>query len=176
MAKLSDKDELKLIADWKTGAYSQRDLSEKYNCSKGKVSQLTQGIEKAQNGQILTAQISVLSARAYLSDEEMTAIMTTAQNEVYNKGLVTNATQLNLVRTTQYLAKNKKLEKRGIGDGVQVFEEVGLGADDFKQCQDTIDKASITLKVNERHAPKQDINLTNAQQNQPAQITIIRDE
>ena len=27
MAKLSDKDELKLIADWKTGAYSQRDLS-----------------------------------------------------------------------------------------------------------------------------------------------------
>ena len=95
----------------------------------------------------------------------MTAIMTTAQNEVFNKGLVTNASQLNLIRTTQYLAKNKKLEKRGVGDGVQVFEEVGLGADDFKQCQDTIDKASITLKVNERHAPKQDINLTNALQN-----------
>lgn len=165
MAKLTDKDELKLIADWKTGAYSQRDLSEKYNCSKGKVSQLTQGIEKAQNGQILTAQISVLSARAYLSDVEMTAIMTTAQNEIYNKGLVTNASQLNLIRTTQYLANNKKLEKISVGDGIQQFEEVGLGADDFKQCQDAIDKASITLKVNERHAPKQDINLTNAQQN-----------
>ena len=165
MAKLSDKDELKLIADWKTGAYSQRDLSEKYNCSKGKVSQLTQGIEKAQNGQILTAQISVLSARAYLSDVEMTAIMTTAQNEVYNKGLVTNASQLNLIRTTQYLANNKKLEKISVGDGVQQFEEVGLGADDFKQCQDAIDKASITLKVNERHAPKSDVNLVNAQQN-----------
>lgn len=170
MAKLTDKDELKLIADWKTGAYSQRDLSEKYNCSKGKVSQLTQGIEKAQNGQILTAQISVLSARAYLSDVEMTAIMTTAQNEVYNKGLVTNASQLNLIRTTQYLANNKKLEKINVGDGIQQFEEVALGADDFKQCQDAIDKASITLKVNERHAPKSDVNLVNAQQNNENKI------
>ena len=152
MAKLSDKDELKLIADWKTGAYSQRDLSDKYNCSKGKVSQLTQGIEKAQNGQILTAQISVLSAKAYLSDEEMTAIMTAAQNEVFNKGLITNATQLNLVRTMEYLSKNQKLEKINVGDGVQNFEPVGLGADDFKYCQDTIDKASITLGINPRHA------------------------
>ena len=165
MAKLSDREEENLVSDWKTGRYSQRDLADKYNCSKGKVSQLTQGVEKAQNGHLVDCQISLLSANAYLSDSEMTAIMTTAQNEVFNKGLVTNASQLNLIRTTQYLAKNKKLEKRGVGDGVQVFEEVGLGADDFKQCQDTIDKASITLKVNERHAPKQDINLTNAQQN-----------
>ena len=173
MAKLTDKDELKLIADWKTGAYSQRDLSEKYNCSKGKVSQLTQGIEKAQNGQILTAQISVLSARAYLSDVEMTAIMTTAQNEIYNKGLVTNASQLNLIRTTQYLANNKKLEKISVGDGIQQFEEVGLGADDFKQCQDAIDKASITLKVNERHAPRAEVKLTNGDDNSTTNTQIV---
>ena len=116
MAKLSDREEENLVSDWKTGRYSQRDLADKYNCSKGKVSQLTQGIEKAQNGHLVDCQISLLSANAYLSDSEMTAIMTTAQNEVFNKGLVTNATQLNLVRTTQYLAKNKKLEKRGVGD------------------------------------------------------------
>lgn len=52
MDKLSEKEELNLVADWKTGRYSQRDLAEKYNCSKGKVSQLTQGVEKAENGQI----------------------------------------------------------------------------------------------------------------------------
>lgn len=165
MAKLSDREEENLVSDWKTGRYSQRDLADKYNCSKGKVSQLTQGIEKAQNGHLVDCQISLLSANAYLSDSEMTAIMTTAQNEVFNKGLVTNATQLNLVRTTQYLANNKKIEKRGVGDGVQVFEEVGLGADDFKQCQDTIDKASITLKVNERHAPRAEVKLTNGDDN-----------
>lgn len=178
MAKLSDTEEQNLISDWKTGRYSQRDLAEKYNCSKGKVSQLTQGIEKAQNGHLVDCQISILSAKSYLSDAEMTAIMTTAQNEIFNKGLITNASQLNLVRATQYLAGNKKLEKINVGDGIQQFEEVGLGADDFKQCQDAIDKASITLGVNQRHAPKQDISLTNAQQNNftTAELTLAISE
>ena len=93
-----------------------------------------------------------LYASNLLSDEEMTAIMTAAQNEVFNKGLITNATQLILVRTMEYLSKNQKLEKINVGDGVQNFEPVGLGADDFKYCQDTIDKASITLGINPRHA------------------------
>lgn len=52
MAKLTPQDEINLVSDWKTGRYSQRDLASKYNCSKGKVSQLTQGIEKSKNGQI----------------------------------------------------------------------------------------------------------------------------
>lgn len=152
MAKLTQKDELNLVADWKTGRYSQRDLASKYNCSKGKVSQLTDGVEKGKNDQVVNSQITILTAKAILSDEEMTAIMTAAQNEVFNKNLITNATQLNLVRTMEYLSKNQKLEKINVGDGVQNFEPVGLGADDFKYCQDTIDKASITLGINPRHA------------------------
>lgn len=171
--KLTSKDELNLIADWKTGRYSQRDLASKYNCSKGKVSQLTEGIEKAKNDQVVKAQITILSAKALLSDEEMTAILNTAQEEVYNKGLVTNASQLNLIRTTQYLANNKKLEKISVGDGIQQFEEVGLGADDFKQCQDAIDKASITLKVNERHAPRAEVKLTGGDDNSTTNTQII---
>ena len=160
MAKLTPQDEINLVSDWKTGRYSQRDLASKYNCSKGKVSQLTEGIEKAKNDQVVKAQITILTAKSLLSDEEMTAIMTAAQNEVFNKGLITNATQLNLVRTMEYLTKNQKLEKINVGDGVQNFEPVGLGADDFKYCQDTIDKASITLGINPRHANSQ-INISN---------------
>lgn len=164
MAKLSDHEKTLLIADYHTNKYSQRKLAEKYNVSIGTVNNLTKEVTP-QNEHLVNAQMSIISAKAILPIEQMNAILNTAQEEMYNKNLVTNATQLNLVRTMEYLSKNKKLEKRSVGDGVQVFDEVGLGADDFKQCQDTIDKASITLKVNERHAPKQDINLTNAQQN-----------
>lgn len=164
MAKLSDYDKKLLLADYHTNKYSQRELAKKYNVSIGTVNNLTKEVTP-QNEHLVNAQISILSAKSILPIEHLNAILNTAQEEVYNKGLVTNASQLNLVRTMEYLSKNKKLEKRGVGDGVQVFEEVGLGADDFKQCQDTIDKASLTLKVNERFAPKQDINLTNAQQN-----------
>lgn len=103
--------------------------------------------------------------KAHIIAEEILESINSLAEKIDSKKLIHGATKINLTRTIQYLQNNKKLEKRGIGDGVQVFEEVGLGADDFKQCQDTIDKASITLKVNERHAPKQDINLTNALQN-----------
>ena len=166
MAKLTEKDELNVKADWQTGRYSQRDLASKYNCSKGKISQLTEGIEKAKNDHLVDAQISLLTAKAYLSTEEMNAIVTTAQNEVFNLGLVTNATQLNVVRITQHLKDNKKFEKINVGDGVQNFEEVALGSSDYKNLQDAIDKASITLKVAERHAPKTEIKNQNEQTNQ----------
>lgn len=38
-------------------------------------------------------------------------------------------------------------------------------ANDLKAIVELSDRASITLKVNERHAPKSDVNLVNAQQN-----------
>lgn len=170
MAKLTNKDEANLIADWKTGRFSQRDLASKYNCSKGKVSQLTNGVEKNQNGHLVDAQIAILSAKSLLSDEEMTAIINTAQNEAFSKGLIYNATQMNLVRTMEYLKKNTKLEKVNVGDGVQNFEPVALGADDFKHCQDTIDKASITLGINQRHS-NQNINV-NTQNNIQTNLTL----
>ena len=108
--------------------------------------------------------------KAHIIAEEILESINLLAEKIDSKKLIHGATKINLTRTIQYLQSNKKLEKRSIGDGVQVFEEVGLGADDFKQCQDTIDKASLTLKVNERHAPKQDINLTNAQQNITVEI------
>ena len=174
MAKLTDHDKKLLIADYHTNKYSQRDLAKKYNISIGTVNNLTKEITP-QNEHLVNAQISILSAKAILPPEHLNAILNTAQEEVYNKSLITNATQLNLVRTMQYLSENKKLEKRTIGDGVQVFEEVGLGADDFKQCQDAIDKASITLGVNQRHA-NTTINNTNATQNNSEirRVTIVK--
>lgn len=163
--KLTNKDEINLVSDWKTGRYSQRDLASKYNCSKGKVSQLTEGIEKGKNDQVVNAQITILTAKALLSDSEMTAIMTAAQNDIFNNGLITNATQLNLVRTMEYLSNNKKLEKVSAGAGIQELVEVGLGSSDFKECQDTIDKASLTLGINQRHSNSQvNIQNTNATQ------------
>ena len=111
MAKLSDYDKKLLIADYHTNKYSQRDLAKKYNTSIGTVNNLTKEVSP-QNEHLVNAQISILSAKSILPIEHLNAILNTAQEEVYNKGLVTNASQLNLIRTTQYLANNKKLEKR----------------------------------------------------------------
>lgn len=174
MARLTEHDKNLLIADYHTNKYSQRELAKKYNISLGTVSNLTKEISP-QNEHIVNAQVTILTAKAILPVEHLNAILNAAQDEIYNKNLITNATQLNLVRTMEYLTKNQKLEKINVGDGVQNFEPVGLGADDFKHCQDTIDKASITLGVNQRHANSQvNISNTNAIQNN-TQIKTIDD-
>lgn len=87
--------------------------------------------------------------------------------------IVKSATILNLSRTVAYLKNNTKLEKIGVGQGLQELVEVGLASDDFKQCQDAIDKASITLGVNQRHANAPILNNQNLQQNETKTINIV---
>ena len=111
----------------------------------------------------ITDEISLNPDLSHIITKDVVDLINGISHLIDSKKIIYSATQLNLVRTTQYLQNNKKLEKINVGDGIQKFEEVGLGADDFKYCQDTIDKASVTLKVNDRFAPKQDINLTNNQ-------------
>lgn len=171
MAKLSDYDKKLLVADFLTGKYSQRELAKKHNISLGSVNKLTKDVEPV-NEHLVNAQISILSAKAILPIEQLNAIMNTAQEEIYNKNLITNATQLNLARTIKYLSNNKKLEKVATGKGFETLTEVGLGASDFKQCQDAIDKASITLGVNQRHSNTV-INNANLQENENKTIQIV---
>lgn len=175
MPRLSDSEKKLVIADFKTGRYSQRELADRHNISVGTVNNLTKGLT-ADNEHLVNAQISLLTARAILPPEQLNAILNAAQEEIYNKQLVTNATQLNLIRMTEHISVNKKLEKISVGDGVQQFEEVGLGSSDYLNIQNAIDKASLTLGVNQRHAPKSDVNLTNAQQNVTPTIILKRDD
>lgn len=163
MAKLTDLEKKQLLADYHTNQFSQRALSKKYNISIGTVNKLTKEITP-KNEHVHNAQVTLLRASSILSETEMNAIMNTAKDKVYNEALAINATQLNLIRMTEHLTVNKKLEKINIGDGIQKFEEVGLGSGDYKNIQDGIDKATITLGINQRHATNNIVN-TNAQQN-----------
>ena len=90
---------------------------------------------------------------------------------------VNSATLLNLARTIEYLNKNQKLEKINVGDGVQNFEPVALGSLDYKNAQEAIDKASITLGINPRHANTNiKVDNNNLQQNEAIMnIQIVRD-
>ena len=172
MAKIAEAIKEKILADFHTGKFSQRELAKKHNVSKTLIANLTSGL-KPKNDHLVEAQISLLSAKQSLSEAEMTAIMTTARDEAFNRGLIFNATQLNLQRITEHLSKNQKMEKVGIGDGVQNFEPVELNANDFKALQDAIDKASLTLGVNQRTASTT-INNANVQSEQ--KIIIERKE
>lgn len=174
MAKITNEIKEKILADFHTGKFSQRELAKKYNASKTTIANLTKGLSP-KNDRLVEAQVSLLSAQSSLTATEMTAIMTAAKDEAYNRGLIFNATQKNLAKITEMLDKNTKYEKVGVGDGVQNFEPVELNANDFKALQDAIDKASLTLGVNQRTASTT-INNANVQQSEETKIVIERRE
>ena len=78
MAKITDETKEKILADFHTGKFSQRELAKKHNVSKTLIANLTSGL-KPKNDHLVEAQISLLSAKQSLSEAEMTAIMTTAK-------------------------------------------------------------------------------------------------
>jgi len=171
MARLTDREKNKLLADYHTGKYTQRALVKKYEVSIGTVNKITKEV-KPQNEHLVNAQISLLSAKALMSDEQMNAIVNTAKDEFMNKGLVENAAQLSLIRKTEILSENKKeaivknisYNTDGKREESHEIMSVVLSPDDLKALDDGIDKASLTLRVNKRHST-QIINNTNAQQN-----------
>ena len=172
MAKITEQTKKLIIADYLTGKFSQRELAKKHNISLGAANKITKDLTP-ENERYVEAEVTMISARQTLPDEQMNAIMNAAKDEAYNRGLIFNATQKNLAKITQMLDKNTKYEKVGVGDGVQNFEPVELNANDYKALQDAIDKASLTLGVNQR-AASTTINNANVQQSEETKIVIER--
>ncbi|PPB52343.1 hypothetical protein [Campylobacter hyointestinalis] len=151
-----------LIADYLTGRYSQRELMRKYKVSLGTVNNLTRDLNTS-NAELVDAQASLIIAKNELPNEQMNAIIETAYDEVYSKNLIQKTTHLNLKRINETLEKNTKMSKISIGDGMQNLEPTPLEMLDYKIAQDAIDKASLTLGINQRHAKTEiNANATNA--------------
>lgn len=135
------------------------------------------GIEE-ENSTLQEKKSTVVEKVAQLSEFEITILDDVVQNELQHKSLVFSTSSLALIRNNQILTKNKKTVMLKVGqfiEGQKVGEdhepyEIDLSPSDVKEIVDSTDKASITLGVNQRHAPKIDINNNNNQQNNHIEI------
>lgn len=127
-----------------------------------------------ENSKIIQQKSTLVEKMAKLSDFEITILCDVVEEETNLKTLVTSTSQLALIRTNQLLTKNETYEKINVGDGVQMMQPRELNASDLKNIADTVDKISVTTKVNDRHAKSSvEVNNINAQQNnQEENITI----
>ncbi|QCD52814.1 hypothetical protein [Campylobacter sp. RM16192] len=172
MARITDEAKEKILADFHTGKFSQRELAKKYNISNGSVANLLKGLTP-ENEHLVEAQISLLSAQNEKSEVEMSSILSAAKDEAFNRGLIFNATHKLIKRATEMIDKNTKMDKVNIGDGTQIFEPVELNPLDLKNLQEAIHKGGETLGVVTK-APTTQITNTNAQQS--TKIVIERKE
>lgn len=177
MAKLSDRQKVNLRAKWDTGQYTKKQLAKAYKISDVMVGKIV-GKEAPKNADIVEASVIVEKAKKFdKSSAEVSAIDQAVKyrlevefSEDQNKIKIFDTTSKILDGVANLIAggKAQKVVTEGMGDGMSRAEvkEYDLQPADYKNAMDTVDKASITLGVNKRHAPKSEItnNNTNGQQ------------
>lgn len=150
------------------------EISKAQISKKSKIENWEKGNEKKH---LISQAIEVVEKKETLNETALSVHNEIVNDEIRRKGLVFNATEKLLKKASQMIDKNSVVDKINVGDGVQNFEPRALNTSDFKNLIDTIDKASITLGINPRHANtniKVDNNNTQ-ENNMPMQINIIRD-
>lgn len=127
-------DKEQLLADWRTGGYNQQQLADKHKTSRPNVARIVKGVDKDLTS-TLTRKIESEQELAELSDKELTSIDTLAKQAVEDAKMIRTLTKNNMV-----------------GVGAKLQDHSRLNMLDHKNAQELIDKASITLGVNDRHA------------------------
>ena len=137
------------------------------NWEKEKIQQLESDIiEYEREKSRLEGKKSTLFQRvAKLDDFAITVLDESIMEKTHLQSLITSTSQLALIRTNEVLTKNSTVEKVNIGEGIQGFGSRELNPRDIRECVEIVDKASITLGINDRHATsKVEVNQNQATQ------------
>ena len=175
MARLTDKQRDMIISDFNIGV-SQNQLALKYECSPATINKLCKGLEPKYKDKVNTV-VSIKSELSKESEYQSECFDKEVNDKLRRKGLVFNATEKLLKKASQMIDKNSVVDKINVGDGVQNFEPRELNTSDFKNLIDTIDKASITLGINPRHANTNiKVDNNNLQQNNTQKTILVQYE
>lgn len=170
MARLTDKQREDIRNQLILGE-SQYSIARDYEVSSATVNKIFKTITE---DEFLTnevkEEIAIKSKLSTQSKSLVKAFDDKVNEQLRLKQIVFNASEKLLIKATTMIEKNQTVDKLNIGAGIQQIEPRELDSSDLKNLADTIDKASITLGVNQRHSNSQ-ININN-ENNQATQNNI----
>ena len=152
---------------------SQYKVAQDFEVSPATVNKIFKGLDKSlikQTERIVNDEVAIKSILATQSERFCKSFDDKVNEQLRRQNLVFNASEKLLVKATQMIDKNQTVDKINVGTGIQQIEPRELDSSDLKNLADTIDKASITLGVNQRHSNSQ-ININN-ENNQAIQNNI----
>ena len=171
MAKLTDDLKDKILSDFHIGK-SQNWLATNYNLSPATINKLCKGLTPKYKDKVNTV-ISIKSDLSQESEYQAFTFDKEVNEQLRLKNLVFKATEKIIKKATDIIDSGKVTDKLNIGDGVQQFEPRELNTTDVKNLADAIDKASITLGVNQRHSNSQiNVNTQNNLEQNNNNITV----
>jgi hypothetical protein len=187
MAKLTSIQRNNIVAKWNTGQYTKTALAKTYKVTE-KVIRALVGKEEPTNSHIVEAQLLIEGVKkSEKSPIEIQAINQAVQHRLKEQysddnkrikiyDLTDKVLELldNKMEkgTKQIVMKVKEYSKDGGSIESLSVIDVELDTTDFKNIQDTIDKASVTNNTNDRHAKSGDVNVSATAAVQNNNITV----
>ncbi len=165
MAKISDRQKSNIIAKWDTGEYTKTELAKQYKTSESNIRKIV-GKEEPRNAHLVEASVMLENLKKCdKSANEIQAIDHAVQQRLKidfdkdNLKLKIYETQVKAIDKINKLLEDGKYKKpikikNGDFDVIEQHD-TDLTSNDYKNCIEAIDKASITLNVNDRHASSQ---------------------
>jgi len=154
MARLTDDQELLLLADFHTGQYNQRELAKKYGVSTATVNKRTNGIDPKHEHKV-NAMATAHAQMEGESEQEVNAVQSVVNKQLTREELIYgNAEKLAKKLTT-------------------MTDQIDT-PNDLKTLTEANDKLAITMKVAERHATRVEVNQNTGVQVNEKRVTIAR--
>lgn len=127
-------DKEQLLADWRTGEFKHQELADKHKMSRPNVARIVKDIPQ-DLASVLTHKIESEQELAELSDKELTIVDTLAKSKIEDAKMIRTMSKNNMV---------------GLGKKLVQHEDMSIS--DHLAAANAIDRTSITLGVNDRHA------------------------
>ncbi len=137
---------------------SLTDIVDRTNISKSQISKRAskENWEKGnEKKQLISQAVEVATKKETLKETALEVHNELVDEQIRRRNLVFTATEKIIKKATDIIDNGKITDKISVGDGVQMFEPRELNTSDLKNLSETIDKASITLGVNQRHSNSQ---------------------
>lgn len=159
---------------------SLTDIVDRTNISKSQISKRAskENWEKGnEKKQLISQAVEVATKKETLKETALEVHNELVDEQIRRRNLVFNASEKIIDKATSIITSGEVIDKIGVGDGVQMFKSRKLNTTDLKNLADTVDKASITLGVNQRHSNSQvTVNNQNNIQNNNVPLTLEQAE
>lgn len=152
-------------AYFESGQYSLSQISDKTGISKSKISEKAKRElwERGRNSDYIEAKLIIAEKKGNEKRNTLEVLDNIADEKIRHKNLINSNAEL---LASQIPKVVKSFVTKQINEETGEEEEVCmLEAKTIKELAEANDRIAITLKVAERHAPKIEVNNTNATQN-----------
>lgn len=156
---------------------SLSEIQKKTGISRSTISKMAkkQQWKHASNADYIKAKELIAEKKATQNQHLLNYADEVAHDNIRRRGLVFGAAENLVKEIDNKIKKGKRLEKVGVGAGVQELVEVAHDAQDLKNFAEALDKAATTLEVAPRFANAAQLAIQNNFQNEkPPKVEIIR--